>query len=222
MSNYQRMIAVPQEEYLQLTAVQNARQPLTQQFYNVEKQYNENENIRDPYRRLAFQSDNLEQLKGLKEQMRNYISISTPKPYRNRAQALLQSIEAFIRYNERGEIYDNDCKVIEHSCLEDLIQHAVRDRRRNMIPIEWNCFIKELQSQNVPKSLFNRATLDEIEKPSLMKVSFKKEEEDDEGVTLRVKAKAKKRKISDIKKSKQYPKRERKPSVKLLDYLSEY
>ena len=48
MSNYQRMIAVPQEEYLQLTAVQNARQPLTQQFYNVEKQYNENENIRAP------------------------------------------------------------------------------------------------------------------------------------------------------------------------------
>ena len=158
MSNYERMIAVPQEEYLQLTAVQNARQPLTQQFYNVEKQYNENENIRDPYRRLAFQSDNLEQLEGLKEQMRNFISISTPKPYRNRAQALLQSIEAFIRYNERGEIYDNDGKVIENSRLEDLTQHAVRDQRRNMIPIGWNYFIKELQSQNVPKSILNRAT----------------------------------------------------------------
>ena len=36
--------------------------------------------------------------------------------------------------NEKGEIVDNDGKVIEGSNIADLIQHAVRDRRRNINP----------------------------------------------------------------------------------------
>ena len=163
MANYQRMIALPQEEYLQLSSVQNVRQPLTQQFYNVEKEYVENENINDPYRRMIFQSENMEQMKQLKDQMRHYISITTPKPYLNRAQALLQSVDTFVKYNARGEIFDDENNVIPNSRMEDLIQHAVRDRRRNMVPAGWEYFLNQLRSHNVPKSILNRDTLDEMD-----------------------------------------------------------
>ena len=67
MSNFQRMIVIPQEEYLQLSAVQNARQPLTQQYYNLENQYQESQQIKDPYERLLSQSQTLEDMKRLKE-----------------------------------------------------------------------------------------------------------------------------------------------------------
>ena len=67
MSMLQRMIAIPQEEYLQLSAVQNVRQLLTQQFYNLENQYNKDAQIADPYKRLYLQSCTLEDLKELKD-----------------------------------------------------------------------------------------------------------------------------------------------------------
>ena len=35
MADYSQMIDIPRNEYTQLTAVQNARQPLTQQFYKL-------------------------------------------------------------------------------------------------------------------------------------------------------------------------------------------
>ena len=94
--------------------------------------------------------------------MRNYISVSTPKPYRNRAQALFQSIEPHIKFNDRGEIYDVNAKIIEHSRLEDLIQHAVRDRRRNMLPIGWSEFVDVLRQHNIPKSMLNHETINEL------------------------------------------------------------
>ena len=42
-------MAIPQEEYMQLTAIQQGRLPITQQFYNLEKQYKEQYRLRDPY-----------------------------------------------------------------------------------------------------------------------------------------------------------------------------
>lgn len=165
MSQFQRMVAIPQEEYMQLSAVQNVRQPLTQQFYSLENQYNQEAQVQDPYRRLYLQSSTLDEMKQLKEQMRQYISISTPKPYRNRAQALLENISPFVRFNERGEIYDNkENKIIERSRMEDLIQHAVRDRRRNISPVGWSYFVSLLREHNIPKSILNGSTIEEMER----------------------------------------------------------
>lgn len=162
MSQFQRMIAIPQEEYLQLSSVQNVRQPLTQQFYNLESQYDKDAAIGDPYKRLMLQSGGLEEMKQLKDKMRHYITVSTPKPYRSRAQALLENISSFIRFNERGEIYDKENNLLENTRLEDLIQHAVRDRRRNMSPTGWPYFLSLLREHNVPRSILNRDTLDEM------------------------------------------------------------
>ena len=163
MSHFQRMIAIPQEEYVQLSALQNVRQPLTQQFYNLESQYNQEARVADPYKRVILQSQTLDDMKQLKDQMRNYLSISTPKPYRTRAQALLESVSPFLRFNERGEIYDKDNNILANTRLEDLIQHAVRDRRRNISPTGWNYFLNLLTENNVPKSILNRGTIDEME-----------------------------------------------------------
>ena len=164
MSQFQRMIAIPQEEYLQLSAVQNVKQPLTQQFYNLESQYDKDAMIGDPYKRLILQSEGLEEMKQLKDKMRHYITVNTPKPFRNRAQAVLESISPFIRFNERGEIYDKENNVVKNSRLEDLIQHAVRDRRRNRSsPTGWSQFLSLLKEHNAPKTNLNRETLDEIE-----------------------------------------------------------
>ena len=164
MSLFQRMVVIPQEEYLQMSSVQHVKQPLTQQFYNLESQYNKEAEIGDPYKRLISQSNTLESMKELKEKMRHYITVSTPKPYRTRAQALLENVSSFLRYNERGEIYDLENNTIENSRLEDLIQHAVRDRRRNISPVGWNYFLSLLREHNVPKSVLNRDTIEEMER----------------------------------------------------------
>ena len=81
MSSFQRMVVIPQEEYTQLTTVQNARQPLTQQFYNLESEYKNTGFIQDPYRKLMLQSETLEDMKELKDKMGSYLTVSTPKPY---------------------------------------------------------------------------------------------------------------------------------------------
>ena len=158
-------MAIPQEEYLQLTSVQQARQPMTQQFYNLEKRYQEGEHIHEPYKRLVNQSETLDEMKNLKEKMRQGIMISTPKPYQTRAKTLFQNLEPFIKFNERGEIYDDKGDVIADSRLEDLVQYAVRDRRRNIIPVAWDKFKTILQQYNVPKFVLNHDTLKELETP---------------------------------------------------------
>ena len=164
---FQRMVAIPQEEYTKLTSVQQVRQPFTQQFYKLEQQYGEQDHIRDPYERLIKQSETLEDMKDLKERMRQDLSISTPKPYQSRALALYQSIQPFIKFNERGEIFDETGHLIRESRLEDLVQHAIRDRRRSVVPIGWPQFRTLLKSQNVPKFMLNRDTLQEMEKAKI-------------------------------------------------------
>ena len=166
MSGYQRMIAIPQEEYAQLTVVQNMRQPLTQHMYNLERKLNEESKITDPYSKLALQSNTLDEMKRMKDQMRSQLQITTPKPYLNRAQALFNSVESFLKYNERGEIYGKDGQLISNSRLEDLIQFAVRDRRREITPTGWKSFLDIMRVMNIPKTILNRNTLDELENPT--------------------------------------------------------
>lgn len=161
---FQRLMAIPQEEYMQLSSVQQARQPTTQQFYNLERRYREGEQILEPYKRLINQSEVLDEMKDLKIKMRQGIIESTPKPYQTRAKNLFQSLEPFLKFNERGEIYNDDNQLISRSRLEDLVQHAVRDRRRSLTPTGWPEFRHLLQEHNVPKFMLNRDTLDEMSK----------------------------------------------------------
>ena len=166
MSSYSRMVVIPQEEYMQMSAIQQVRQPVTQQFYNAEQDYQKNLHGADPQRTVLLQSETIERLKDLKDQMRAYLTISTPKPYRTRAEALFQSIEPHLNVNEKGEIIKDDNTVIESSRYEDLIQHAVRDRRRSFTPTGWSYFVDLLKRYNVPKSSLNRETLDELTSPT--------------------------------------------------------
>ena len=63
----------------------------------------------------------------------------------------------------KGEIYSDTGDLVPGSRLEDLIQHAVRDRRRNIMPKGWSEFLRILRDHNVPKFMLNRNTLDEME-----------------------------------------------------------
>ena len=221
MSMFQRLVAIPQEEYIQLSSVQNVRQPLTQQFYNLESQYNKEGQIVNPYERLISQSNTLEEMKQLKEQMRHYIGISTPKPYRSRAQALLENISSFLRYNERGEILDKENSVIENTRLEDLIQHAVRDRRRNISPVGWNYFLNLLREHNVPKSILNRDTIDEME--NNFGITKQTPVKDEPSLTIsKVKIRNVKRLKRDQLSERVKPKRIKKPSLKFLEQFESY
>ena len=71
MSGFQRMIAIPQEEYMAMSSMQNVKEPLAQHFYSLESRYETEEKEKDPYRRLMLQSKTLDQMKQVKEQIRN-------------------------------------------------------------------------------------------------------------------------------------------------------
>ena len=162
---FQRMIAVPYEEYAQMSGskVDQVKHPDDHQFHDLEKRYANQEQISDPYRRMMLQGETLDEMKQLKEKMRNIIASNSPRPYRSRANALFQGLESFLKFNDRGEILDDDGKVVSNSHIEDLIQYAVRDRRRNIVPVGWEQFTTLLKKHNVPRHTLNRLTLDEID-----------------------------------------------------------
>ena len=169
MSRFQRMVAVPESEYLQLTSLQQVKQPLAQKFYEVNNEYENAAAISDPYSRLAVRSTTLNEMKSLHDQMKNYLSIVTPKPYRSRAERLLSVLEPHLKWNEKGEMIDNSTnRAIDQSQVSDLIQHAVRDRRRrNMSPMGWEKFVERLREHNAPQMLLSMETLNEMKaKPS--------------------------------------------------------
>ena len=165
-TQFQRMVVIPQNEYLQLTTLQDAKQPIAQQFFDAEQKYEDAASISDPYTRLMMRSENLDRMKALKDEMRNYLSLATPKPYRSRAERLFSVLEPYLKWNERGELIDvKTNRVIAQSQVSDLIQHAVRDRRRrNISPEGWPYFMNQLRERNVPQMLLNLPTLDEMKK----------------------------------------------------------
>lgn len=166
MSRYQRMVVIPESEYLQLTTLQQVKQPFAQKFHQVNQEYENAASITDPYARLAVRSETLKEMKGLHDQMKDYLSISTPKPYRSRAERLFSVLEPHLKWNERGELMDRLTNVpINNSQVSDLIQHAVRDRRRNISPTGWDYFLERLREHNVPQMLLNMPTLNELKKP---------------------------------------------------------
>ena len=168
MSGYQRMIAIPQEEYIQLKSMQYVKQPEAQKMSELAQLHQEQAQVKDPYAKLMLQGETLDEMKDLKDRMREELSLGTPKPYRNRALSLFRSIEPHIKFSRRGEIMDDQDQPIEHSRVEDLIQHAVRDRRRHFTPTAWDIFLKLLKKYNIPRSILNRDTLDELDqRPTL-------------------------------------------------------
>ena len=173
---FQRMVALPYEEYAQLSGnskISQVKQPYDQQFHDLEKEYAKRENISDPFRRMLLQGETIDEMKALKEKMRNVIAVNSPKPYRTRASALFQGLESSLKFNERGEIYDEEGNLVPDSHVEDLIQYAVRDRRRDIIPKGWQQFISTLRKHNVPRYTLNRLTLDEVDGKAPVKTTVK-------------------------------------------------
>ena len=167
MNSFQRLVALPQEEYLQLSSMQHVNQPMVQHMSQLDKDYHQIPITKsNPYEQMIKQGSVLEEMKQLKEKIRNEVSLGTPKPYRNRALTLYRSLEPYISLSERGELKDNKQQVYKDSRIEDLIQHAVRDRRRQFTPVAWPEFLNMLRQYNVPKSTLNRDTLDELAAPS--------------------------------------------------------
>ena len=161
--NFQRMVAIPQDEYLSIStssSLQQVKEPLRDQFYKLEQHYEEGEKIGDPYRRLLIQSTSLYQVKSLKEKIRNSLTAATPKTYR---QALFRGIYSYIRFNDKVEIYTKHNEVIPRSRVEGLINYAVHDRRRNTVPAGWSSFQSYFREHNIPKSFLNRSTLHKLE-----------------------------------------------------------
>ena len=159
---FQRLIVIPQEEYLSMSALRNVKTPLTQHFQSLQQQYNHADIELDQHRRLLLQAETLDEMKDVKERLRKSLANNTPKPYQTRAKALFSSMENVLKFNERGEMIDESGNAIPNSHVEDLIQHAVRDRRRNITPVGWNTFLDLALKHNVPKSVLNRNTLDEM------------------------------------------------------------
>lgn len=165
MSRFQRMVVIPEDEYKQII---RSMTPLQQQFIEAEKQHEKQSLIRDPYSRLVHQSTTLDTMKSLKDRIKGNISFSTPKNSRGRANQLYNAIEPHIHFNDRGEMIDDSNNSIKDSHIEDLIQYAVRENRRNLRPEGWHQFISRLREINVPKSSLNRETIKEINHESIV------------------------------------------------------
>ena len=169
MSGFQQMIAIPIEQYNQLTQLQQVHKPAEQhKLMQLSQTYDQQALVKDPNDRLMLQGGTLEEMKDLKEKMRLGIELGTPRPYRNRALTLYRSLEAHVPITTRGELVDDvSGEPITDSRVEDLIQHAVRDRRRDFTPTAWSTFVSLLKKHNVPRTVLNRATLDELASPSV-------------------------------------------------------
>lgn len=162
--SYSKMIVIPQEEYIQLTSIQNDQQPISSQLVNLTKKDNEIENINDPYRRMELHADNIEQRRQLRNKLRSFISLSTPRQSRARAEKLFDFIDPHLKFNERGEVIDQKSgNVIRNSHIDDLLQHAVRDMRRKVgEPTGWEYFRNVLIDNNVPHNIIGKPTISEM------------------------------------------------------------
>ena len=157
---------MPLEEYSQISSnqkVEDVKHPNDVQFKALDKEYEERAQIENPYRRLLLQGETLDEMKVLKDKMRHLVEANSPKPYRHRARALYEGLENFIKFNARGEVLDEDNNAVPNSHIQDLIQYAVRDRRRDVKPVGWSQFVSLLKKHNIPKHMLNRFTLDEVE-----------------------------------------------------------
>ena len=163
MSRFSRMVVLPEEEYRLMKNIQSSHRPLDEQFKRLNTQYEEQFNIEDPSKQSKLQSHTLEEMKNVKHQMQPQFQAGVPKQYRTRATGLHEFLKSRIQWNERGELLNTDTnQPIANSQIEDLIQHAVRDKRRSIQPAGWEYFIQTLRRLNVPKMVLGDATIHDL------------------------------------------------------------
>lgn len=170
-NRFERMVSIPEDEYRQLLAnrqLQKVNNPLETHFQTLSNEYNKLNTINDPQIRVLRQGETLDELIKVKEQLRDRLREATPKPYRTRAESLYNFMKDKIQLNPKGEIYTNEGLRIEGSNIADLVQHAVRDRQRNINPIGWKTFLSQLKDNNAPQMILNYNTLDELRPSTLL------------------------------------------------------
>lgn len=161
-NHYQRMIAIPEHEYSQTRGMQQVTAPLKTELSSLMSDYQQQSSIADPHTRVQMQGETLEQMIKLKDMLRQSVKNATPRPYQSRADGLMSFMIDKIKFNERGELEDASGNVIHSSNIADLIQHAVRDRRRKITPIGWEYFLQKMHDVNAPQMLLNYDTLEEM------------------------------------------------------------
>ena len=181
-NTFHRLVALPVDQYSQMVNLTTMQQtPLKQKLAQLQRDLSTSittpslstdDRPPNPYDRLMRQGMLLEEMMRTKEQIQNDISLGTPKPYRNRALALYNQIAPITHFNEKGELVLKTtdggdptaaAKTVVGSRAEDLIQHAVRDRRKQFTPTGWTDFVGELHKHNVPRMMLNRQTIDELQ-----------------------------------------------------------
>lgn len=171
MNRFERMVALPEEEYHQLKSLQHTSNPLENKFQSLSSDYQKQGFISDPYARVQRQGETLHEMKRVKDELSKRLLALTPKAYQSRAQSLFNFLESKMSINDKGEVVKSDGTVIDGSNIADLIQHAVRDRRRNIVPVGWAHFLNILSDSNTPRMIMNYDTLEELIAPHVKKES---------------------------------------------------
>lgn len=170
-SRFQRMVGIAEDEYMHLKSLQQVNNPLQSRFLSLSKEYDQQGMIHDPQVRVQRQGETLNQMINIKDDLRKRAIQITPRPYQGRVQNLFDFVSDKVGVNAKGEMYDRHGAVIEGSNITDLVQHAVRDRRRNIVPTGWKEFLNVLRDNNAPRMILNYDTLDEIQAAQLPKSS---------------------------------------------------
>ena len=159
---FERMVGISEDEYQHLKSLQRSQDPVQNKFLSLSNEYKKQGSIDNPYVRNQRQGETLGQMINLKDNLRQRLVDATPRPFKSRVQSLFQFISDKVNVNARGEVYDKAGAIVEGSNIADLIQHAVRDRRRNMTPPGWLNFLELLKENNAPRMILNYDTLDEM------------------------------------------------------------
>ena len=69
MSRFERMVALPEEEYHLLRNSQQANNPVQEQFSNLSREYDRQRLIQDPYTRVHRQGETLDAMIKLKDDL---------------------------------------------------------------------------------------------------------------------------------------------------------
>lgn len=161
---FERMIGIPEDEYHHLKSLQQINNPIQNKFLALSSEYKRQESIGDVEKRVQRQGETLNSMMKIRDDLKKRLIASTPRPYRSRVQGLFHFIDDKIDVNEQGEIKTLDGSLIDGSNIGDLVQHAVRDRRRNIVPKGWESFVKLLKDKNTPQMILNYETLAEMER----------------------------------------------------------
>ena len=162
--SYATMAVIPMDEYTQMQSLLKTRSPLDSQLKTLTQTYHQHEGLVDSNERSFQQGQDMFHIQRLKEKMRSHLSNVTPKPFRARAEQLLRFLDPYITFNEHGELLNRNVGAsITGSRIDDLIQHAVREKRRRFTPVGWSDFVHILRVNNAPKMLLNKSTIDEMD-----------------------------------------------------------